>query len=395
MRIGWLEPCDGTMADQPFPSIAFLWSALAAASTSGMMSALAGQLAQFGGAVAKADSPPPKWATANRVVLELPCMRLREFCAEEHAVPTLICAPFALHRATIADFAPGHSLVRALHGAGLSHICVTDWLSASPQMRYLSIDNYLADLDVAADELGGKLDLIGLCQGGWMALLFAARFPEKVRKLVLAGAPVDIRAGESALSRLTTQMPLAAFEQLVELGGGRILGDRVLGLWGPRTLDSESVRQLLQVPRRLGGPALRRLEAEFQKWHATTVDLPGTYYLEVVEWLYKQNRLAAGRLVALGHRIDLARVRVPLFLLAARDDNVVAPGQVFATEARVGTAASEIETAIAPCQHLGLFMGARTLRTIWPRIARWLNGKPASPRRSSRSAGPDVGAPPG
>ncbi len=207
-------------------------------------------------------------------------------------------------------------------------------------------------------------------------------------------ARVDIRAGESPLSRLAAQTPLAVFEQLVELGGGRILGDRVLGFWGPRTLDSESVRQLLQVPRRLGGPELRRLEAEFQQWHAATVDLPGTYYLEVVEWLYKQNRLAEARLVALGHRIDLARLRLPLFLLAARDDDVVVPEQVFATARRVGTAATEIETAMAPCQHLGLFMGARTLRTIWPKIARWLAGKRAAPRRFSRSAGPDRGAPP-
>ena len=377
------------MPDQPFPSIAFLWPALAAASTSGMMSALAGQLAQFGAAVAETQSRRAKWSTANRVALELPCMNLREFCADDSAMPTLICAPFALHRATIADFAPGHSLVRALRGAGLSRICVTDWLSAVPEMRYLSIDNYLADLDVAVDELGGKVDLIGLCQGGWLALLFAARFPQKVRKLVLAGAPVDIRAGESPLSRMAAQTPLAVFEQLVELGGGRILGDRVLGLWGPRAFDSQSVRELLQLPQRLRGPALRRLEAEFREWHAATVDLPGTYYLEVVEWLYKQNRLAEGRLVALGRRIDLARVRVPLFLLAARDDDVVAPEQVLATEARVGTAATEIETAIAPCQHLGLFMGARTLRKVWPNIARWMIATPAVPRRSPRSAAPN------
>src|SRR6266568_3913268 len=297
------------MADQPFPSIAFLWPALAAASTSGMMSALAGQLARLGGAVAKADSSKPKWATANRVVLELPCMRLREFYAEEHAVPTLVCAPFALHRATIADFAPGHSLVRALRGAGLSRICVTDWLSAGPEMRYLSIDNYLADLDLAADELGGRVDLIGLCQGGWMALLFAARFPEKVRKLVLAGAPVDIRAGETALSRLTAQMPLAAFTELVELGGGRVLGERLLGLWGPRMLGTGTVRQLLQVPARTKAEHFATLEAEFQEWYAATVDLPGTYYLQVVERLYKQNRLAEGRFVALGRRVDLAQLR--------------------------------------------------------------------------------------
>ena len=379
------------MADQPFPSLAFLWPALAAASTSGMMSALASQFTRLGVAAAKADappSPPPRWATANRVVLELPCMHLREFCADDRAVPTLICAPFALHRATIADFAPGHSLVCALRGAGLSRICVTDWLSATSQMRYLSIDSYLADLDVAVDELGGRLDLVGLCQGGWMALLFAARFPEKVRKLVLAGAPVDIRAGSAPLSQLAQQIPLAMFEQLVELGDGRILGDRVLGLWGPRTFDGDAVRELLQIPRRLRGPALRRLEAQFHEWHAATVNLPGTYYLEVVERLYKQNRLAEGKLVALGHAIDLARVRVPLFLLAARDDDVVAPAQVFATETRVGTPAAEIESAIAPCQHLGLFMGARTLRTVWPKIARWLSGKQhVRPARGSREAG--------
>jgi poly(3-hydroxyalkanoate) synthetase len=360
------------MADQPFSSLAFLWPALAAASTSGMMSALAGQLAQLGDAVAKTDAPTSKWATANRVALELPCMRLREFCADGRAVPTLVCAPFALHRATIADFAPGHSLVRALRGAGLSHICVTDWLSADPEMRYLSIDSYLADLDVAVDELGSKVDLIGLCQGGWMALLFAARFPEKVHKLVLAGAPVDIRAGQSALSGLAAQIPFAVFERLVEVGGGRILGDRVLGLWGPRTLDGESVRQILQVPQRLRGAAFRKLEAEFQEWYAATVDLPGTYYLQVVEWLYKENRLAEGKLVALGHRIDLARVHVPLFLLAARDDELVAPAQLFATENLVGTPPRAIEKALAPCNHGGLFMGRTILADYWPRIARWL-----------------------
>src|SRR5581483_7147072 len=162
LPVGWLGACDGIMAEQPFPSIAFLWPALAAASTTGMISALADQLAQLGGATAPTDAPPSKWATPNRAALELPCMRLRELCADEAAVPTLICAPFALHRATVADFAPGHSLVRALRGAGLSHLCVTEWLSATPEMRYLSIDSYLADLDVAVDELGGTVDLIGL-----------------------------------------------------------------------------------------------------------------------------------------------------------------------------------------------------------------------------------------
>ncbi len=34
---------------------------------------------------------------------------------------------------------------------------------------YLSIDNYLADLNVAIDGIGAPVDLVGLCQGGWLS----------------------------------------------------------------------------------------------------------------------------------------------------------------------------------------------------------------------------------
>src|SRR5580700_2702976 len=72
------------------------------------------------------------------------------------------------------------------HLAGRRSRSVTDWRPATPQMRFWSIDDYLATLNVLVDELGGAVDLVGLCQGGWMALIYAARFPGRVRKLVLA-----------------------------------------------------------------------------------------------------------------------------------------------------------------------------------------------------------------
>jgi poly(3-hydroxyalkanoate) synthetase len=99
----------------------------------------------------------------------------------------------------VADFATGHSLVAALRQAGLQRIFVTDWRSATSEMRFLGVDDYLAELNVVVDEIGGMADLVGLCQGGWMALVYAARFPAKVRKLVLAGASIDIAAASSAL----------------------------------------------------------------------------------------------------------------------------------------------------------------------------------------------------
>ena len=120
-----------------------------------------------------------------------------------------------LPNATVADFAPGHSVVEALCQGGLSRVFVTDWRSATPEIRYFSIDNYLADLNVAVDELGPPVDLIGLCQGGWLALVYAARFPKKVRRLVLVGAPIDIAAAESQLSRFVADVPLGMFDELV------------------------------------------------------------------------------------------------------------------------------------------------------------------------------------
>jgi poly(3-hydroxyalkanoate) synthetase len=306
-------------------------------------------------------------------VLELSTVRLRDFSTAADGVPVLVCAPYALHGAMIADFAPGHSLVAALLSAGLTRVFVTDWRSAGPDMRFLSIDNYLADLNVLVDQLGGSVDLVGLCQGGWMALTYGARFPAKVRRLVLAGAPIDIAAGRSKLSDLARDTPIATFKHLIDLGGGRILGDHATRFWSPQAFDREAIAQVLQASASTDAAAFRGLEARFRDWYGWTVDLPGTYYLQVVEHLFKENRLAAGRFVALGRQIELADVRCPLFLTAARDDEVVAPEQIFATEHLVGSPPGAIRKATAPCGHLGLFMGGDVLRDVWPDIAHWLS----------------------
>ena len=50
-------------------------------------------------------------------------------------------------------------------------------------------------------------------------------------------------------------------------------------------------------------PGSSALIARFRKWYMRPIDLPGTYYLEVVQWLYKDNQLATGRFEALGRAV--------------------------------------------------------------------------------------------
>ena len=243
-------------------------------------------------------------------------------------------------------------------------------------MRFLGIDDYLAALNVLVDHIGSPVDLIGLSQGGWMALIYAARFPVKVRKLVLAGSSVDITAAPSALSVLAIESPLVIFHELVRLGDGLVPGRKVLKFWGPESVSAEDVRHLLQTEKPIGSVGFTRLEARFRDWYAWTVDLPGTFFLETVEKLYKRNELATGSLIALGQRIDLATIKAPLFMLAASDDELAAPQQVFAAEHLVGTAAHNLRKAVAPCRHVCLFIGKRTLEDTWPSIARWIREPP-------------------
>ncbi len=363
--------------ERQLPHLAFLWPAFVAASASEAAALVAKQFASLVVGAGEAATHEPNWATPHTIALELETVRLRNFSTEAEGVPTLLCAPLALHGAAIADLAPGHSLVAAMRQAGLGRLFVAEWRSASPQMRSLGIDDYLADLNLLVDELGGIVDLVGLCQGGWMALIYAARFPAKVNKLVLAGAPIDMKAAQSALSKLADATPLGVFRELVRLGDGLLPGRKVAKFWGAETVTAEDIRQALQTEEPIGSAAFAPLEALFRDWHAWTIDLPGRFFLEVVEKLYKRNELANGSFVALGKQIDLATVKVPIFMLAGRDDELVAPEQLFAAERLVGTATRNIRRAIVPCCHVALFMGKMTLEEVWPEIVRWM-AKPMS-----------------
>jgi poly(3-hydroxybutyrate) depolymerase len=354
-----------------FPYAAFFWPALVAASAAETASSIAAQFMEFSGNAGDRTPHEPEGATPSKIALELHAVRLRDFTMVKNGVPTLLCTPLALHGAAVADLAAGHSLVAAFCDAGIERLFMADWRSAGADMRFLGIDEYLADLNVLVDCVGGLVDLIGLCQGGWLSLIYAGRFPAKVRKLVMAGAPVDIAARQSGLSAIAEATPLTIFQSLVNLGDGRVIGRNVAQLWGNDT-DANAIRESLQTLQPIGSPEFARLEAIFNHWNSWTINVPGTYYLEVIEKLYKRNELASGSFVALGQKIDLSRLRLPMYLLAGSADEVVAPAQLLAVERLVGTQPQYLRHEVAPCNHLGLFMGRRTLEEYWPRIVRWM-----------------------
>lgn len=317
--------------------------------------------------------PPPRFATPNRVALELRTMSLRDYSPPgEEGEATIVVAPYAGHTATIADYQPGQSLVGVLLARGGGRVLLTDWRSATADMKDFDIDQYLAELNVCVDDLGGRAKLVGLCQGGWLSAMYAARFPAKVAKLVLAGAPIDTEVGDGPVKRMAHAYPMTSYERLVAAGGGLMRGEFMLAGWKSIHPVDHTVRKHAELYQRLDEPEFLRRTAAFASWYETTLDLPGRWYLQVIRQIFKENRLAKGRFVGLGCRLDLGDITCPVYLLAGDADDVTTAEQVFNAERLLGTPGPRIDKRLVPGGHIGLFMGSKSLAEVWPEIARWL-----------------------
>src|SRR3981189_3738189 len=144
----------------------------------------------------------------------------------------------------------------------------------------------------------------------------------------MVGTPVDTAARQSELSPSAEATLTTVFESLVNRGDGRLIGRNVAKLWGNDTVEADEIRESLQTLQPIGSPEFTQIETIFKNWNSWTIDVPGTYYLEVVEKLYKLNELATGSFVALVQTMEVTRVGGAIYLLGGSADEVVTPEQL-------------------------------------------------------------------
>lgn len=319
--------------------------------------------------------PRPDWPTRHALRLELRTLRLLDFSQRSPhstAAATLILPPYAGHASTIADFHKGQSLVETFLERGGDPLFVVDWKGATREMKDFDIDTYLADVNVCIDEIGPPVNLVGLCQGGWLGAMVAARFPGKVRTLVVAGAPIDTDAGETPIKDYAHTLPMSFYERLVELGGGVLKGSFMLQGFKGMHPDKQYIEKYADLYENIDDPDYVRRFEDFERWYEATIDLPGKWYLQVIAELFKANRFYKGEFVALGRRLALSDVTCPAYLLAGEDDDITPREQVFNAAHRIGTPKAHLVRALAPGGHIGLFMGRSALRKEWPEIIEWM-----------------------
>jgi poly(3-hydroxybutyrate) depolymerase len=316
------------------------------------------------------DRRPPRWATPHRIVHRTPLTRLRDFsaAAPDDIAPTLVLPPQAGHDSCIVDFSPEQSQMRTIRDAGLDRLYSLDWIGATQATKDATIGDYLGEVAAAVERIGGPVNLVGDCQGGWLATIYAALHPENVNTLTIAGAPIDFHAGDAVIHESVQALgdaDLRFYKNLVAVGRGVVKGRFLLGGFIVIKPENELDKQLQLLAHLREHRHVDRYR-RFEDWYKHTQDVAGPFYLWLVEHLFVNNELVAGTLTVDGVRVDLANIACPVNMLAGAIDHITPPEQVFALADHVSTPPADMFARTTTGGHLGLFMGTEALRDHWP-----------------------------
>ena len=294
------------------------------------------------------------------------------------ARPVLVC--FALvNRPYILDLQPDRSLVRRLLEAGLD-VYLIDWGDPDESDRWTSLEEYI-DLHlggavdhVRASHPASSLDLLGVCQGGVLSLIYSALHPRNVANLVTLTTPVDFHTPDNLLSKWVRQLDTS----LIEASGnvpGQVLNSLFLSLMPFRLTQEKYVRLLT------GSSDPRSLEdfVRMEKWIFDSPPQAATALAQFVRWFYQENRLVRGTLEIGGRRVRLGEIRRPLLNLYARDDHIVPAAASAALGDHVGS--HDYSAGEIPTGHIGMYVSRAACKEIPERIVSWLKEHSGGPRR--------------
>jgi len=279
--------------------------------------------------------------------------------------------------------------MRTIRAVGLDRLYSMDWIGATQATKDATISDYLGEIAACIDEIGGPVNLVGDCQGGWLATVYAALHPENVNTLTIAGAPIDFHAGDAVIHesvRALSDEDLRFYKNMVALGGGVLKGEFLLGGFIAIKPENELGKQLQLLVNLREEHHVDRYRA-FEDWYKHTQDVAGPFYLWLVEHLFVKNELVAGTLTVDGAPVRLDAISCPINMLAGATDHITPPAQVFALADHVSTPPADMLARTTTGGHLGLFMGNEALREHWPLVmaaALERSLEPVDPARARR-----------
>jgi len=338
--------------------------------------ALAAEVAEFQrrlatGLLCLSRLPPVELATAAReVVTQDGTSTLYRYrsTAQPAGLPPLLIVFALVNRPTVLDLQPDRSLIRRLLAAGVD-VYLLDWGCPGRGDRHLGLADYTlgylhrAVLRISAEH--GQVDLLGVCQGGTLALVYASLEPARIRRLVTMVTPVDFATPENLLAKWARGIDV---DLLVDTYGnvpGEVLNFTFVALM-PFRLTLQKYLAIVD-----GADDPRQLEnfLRMERWIFDSPDQAGQAFREFMRLFFQENRLVRGGALVGGRPVDLARVTMPVFNIYATQDHLVPPSSSRPLAGLIGSRDYE-ELAFAG-GHIGIYVSSRA-HAVPAAIAAWL-----------------------
>ena len=294
----------------------------------------------------------------------------------------LLIAPMAGHfstllRDTVATLLPEHD------------VYITDWHNARDIPRdagRFGLDEFVDHLVQFFEHIGPGGHVVGVCQPcnalvATVALMSETKHPATPRSMTLMAGPVDTRINPTKVNELATSNSIDWFAcNLISSVPGRYRGAyrRVypgfMQLTAFMSMNmSRHIRAHLDLFEQLakGEEEKAAMTRKFYDEYFAVLDLPAEFYLETVQRVFQEHRLARGLFEWRGRRLDAAAITdTALLTVEGEKDDICAPGQTLA--------AHDLCTSIKPHKkqhhlqpgvgHYGVFSGTRFKREIYPHL---------------------------
>lgn len=282
-------------------------------------------------------------ATPGRVVFRNDLIELIAYepqTRKVHAVP-LLCSPPWINKFYIMDLAPGRSFVEWAVRHGHQTFMIS-YRNPDETMAKYTMDDYLREgllsaLDVVERITGAKkIDLAGLCLGGTMvviALAYLAAIGKAARinsasvtnTLVDFSLPGDLGVftDEASVTKLEARMQERGYLEAGEMAGtfnalrsNDLIWSYVVNNWF-----------MGKTP-----PAF-----DILAWNGDSTRMPAVMHSQYLRTCYLQNAIVKPRAFVIGGvKIDLGKIRTPLYVLGAESDHIALWRATYATTQWVG-----------------------------------------------------------
>jgi polyhydroxyalkanoate synthase len=285
--------------------------------------------------------------------------------------PPVLFVPAPVSRYFILDLLPGRSFAGHVAAAGFD-VYIADFGTPSREDRFADLDYYVEGLvrrcvrTISALTGEAALNVVGYCLGGTLSLLYAALYPETVRRLVLLTTTVDGDveggipwvahrmglAGEDYDNpRLVPAAEVKSWFEMLAPGSNSTVG-RVSDLWD----------RLDDAPDRL------REVRTMASWVDDVVPAPGRILAELYRKLGPgANGLMKGTATVGDRAIDNAAVAMPVLSVSAEKDTIAPPAGVDA----IAKVVPHAEILRLPGGHVGIVAG-RSAAALWKRTVEFL-----------------------